>query len=149
MWRDPAALPSSSRWVRPSPQPHGAEIGAPDAPIWRVPDVGALPDDPRGTQIRLGRALVTQTYALIGPDAPRPADRYAGNNLACGDCHLEAGTKKFGLPLFGLYSLFPRYSARSGTEISIEDRINSCMTRSMNGARCRQIRHRCRRLSHM
>jgi thiosulfate dehydrogenase len=111
----------------------GAEIGAPDAPIWRVPDVGALPDDPRGTQIRLGRALVTQTYALIGPDAPRPADRYAGNNLACGDCHLEAGTKKFGLPLFGLYSLFPRYSARSGTEISIEDRINSCMTRSMNG----------------
>ena len=113
--------------------PQGAEIVAPDAPIWRVPDVGALPDDARGEQIRRGRELVTQTYALIGPDAPQPADRFAGNNLACGDCHLEAGTKKFGLPLFGLYSAFPRYSARSGTEISIEDRINSCMTRSMNG----------------
>jgi thiosulfate dehydrogenase len=46
---------------------------------------------------------------------------------------LEAGTKKFGLPLFGLYNDFPQYSARSGGEISIEDRINSCMTRSMNG----------------
>ena len=111
----------------------GAETGAPGASIWRVPDVGALPDDAHGAQIRLGRALVTQTYALIGPDAQEGADRYAGNNLACSNCHLDAGTKKFGLPLFGLYSLFPRYSARSGTEISIEDRINSCMTRSLNG----------------
>ena len=119
---------------RPRPRrAKGGEIGAPDAPVWRIPDVGALPDDALGRQIRRGRELVTQTYALIGPHAPDPADRFAGNDLACGDCHLEAGTKKFGLPLFGLYSAFPRYSFRSGTEISIEDRINSCMTRSMNG----------------
>src|SRR5215469_1650528 len=32
-----------------------------------------------------------------------------------------------------LYDDFPQYSARAGGEISIEDRINSCMTRSMNG----------------
>jgi thiosulfate dehydrogenase len=35
--------------------------------------------------------------------------------------------------LFGLFGDFPQYSAQSGGEISIEDRINSCMTRSMNG----------------
>src|SRR4029078_9466483 len=34
---------------------------------------------------------------------------------------------------FGLFGAFPQYSARSGGEISIEDRLNSCMTRSMNG----------------
>jgi thiosulfate dehydrogenase len=113
--------------------PKGAETGAPDATVWRVPDVGALPNDARGRQIRHGRELVMQTYALVGPNARDPADRFAGNSLACSNCHLEAGTKKFGLPLFGLYNAYPRYSTRSGTEISIEDRINSCMTRSLNG----------------
>lgn len=108
-------------------------VKAPAALIWRIPDIGTLPDDERGRQIRRGRELVARTYALIGPQAPDPADRFAGNNLSCGDCHLEAGTKKFGLPLFGLYGDFPLYSFRRGTEISIEDRVNSCMTRSMNG----------------
>jgi thiosulfate dehydrogenase len=45
----------------------------------------------------------------------------------------EAGTKKFGLPIFGLYDEFPRYNARSGADITIEERVNSCMTRSLNG----------------
>jgi thiosulfate dehydrogenase len=101
--------------------------------IWTVPEIGALPRDAHGLQVREGRDLVTATYAYIGPNVPDPSKRYAGNNLACSNCHLEAGTKKFGLPLFGLHNDFPQYSARSGGEISIEDRINSCMTRSMNG----------------
>jgi thiosulfate dehydrogenase len=101
--------------------------------IWTVPEIGALPRDSYGLQVRDGRDLITATYAYIGPNAPDASKRFAGNNLACANCHLEAGTKKFGLPLFGLYDDFPQYSARSGGEISIEDRINSCMTRSMNG----------------
>ena len=103
------------------------------APVWTVPEVGALPRDAHGLQVREGRDLITATYAYIGPNVPDASKRYAGNNLACANCHLEAGTKKFGLPLFGLYGDFPQYSARSGGEISIEDRVNSCMTRSMNG----------------
>ena len=99
--------------------------------IWTVPEVGALPRDASGLQIRKGRDLITATYAYIGPDVADGSNRYAGNNLACSNCHLEAGTKKFGLPLFGLYSDFPQYSARSGGEISIEDRVNFCMRRSM------------------
>ncbi len=101
--------------------------------IWTVPEVGALPDDKHGRLVRRGRDLVTATYAHIGPEVIDPSKRYAGNNLACGDCHLEAGTKRFGLPIFGLYDEFPRYSARSGAEITIEQRVNSCMTRSLNG----------------
>jgi thiosulfate dehydrogenase len=101
--------------------------------IWTVPQIGALPEDAHGRTVRRGRDLITATYAHIGPDVPDPAKRFAGNNLACGNCHLSAGTTKFGLPLFGLYGEFPQYSARAGAEISIEDRVNSCMTRSMNG----------------
>lgn len=101
--------------------------------IWTVPEVGALPDDANGLLVRRGRDLVTATYAHIGPNVPGVSQRYAGNNLACSNCHLSAGVRKFALPLFGLYGEFPQYSARAGAEITIEDRINSCMTRSMNG----------------
>lgn len=102
-------------------------------PLWTVPEVGALPDDAHGRQVRRGRDLITATYAHIGPEVADSAKRFAGNNLACSNCHLDAGTKKFGLPVFGLVELFPRYSARLGAEITIEDRVNSCMSRSMNG----------------
>ena len=102
-------------------------------PVRTVPEVGALPDDDHGRLVRRGRDLITATYAHIGPEVPDSAKRFAGNNLACSNCHLEAGAKKFGLPLFGLVELFPQYSARLGAEITIEDRVNSCMSRSLNG----------------
>ncbi|MGA9007443.1 MAG: hypothetical protein WB495_11295 [Xanthobacteraceae bacterium] len=101
--------------------------------LWTIPEVGALPRDAHGLEVREGRDLITATYAYNGPNVPDASKRYAGNDLACTNCHLQAGTKKFGIPLFGLYGDFPQYSARTGAEISIEDRINSCMTRSMNG----------------
>ncbi len=102
-------------------------------PIWTVPEIGALPDDATGRLVRRGRDLIAATYAHIGPEVPDAAKRFAGNNLSCSNCHLNAGTKKFAIPLFGLYGEFPKYSPRSGAQISIEDRLNSCMTRSMNG----------------
>ena len=103
------------------------------APIWTVPEIGALPNDANGQLVRRGRDLITATYAHIGPEVADPAKRFAGNNLACGNCHLQAGTKKFGIPLFGLFGKFPHYNARLGAEITIEERLNACMTRSMNG----------------
>ncbi len=112
---------------------HAQYVNAPADPTWSVPEIGALPDDDNGRLVRRGRDLVTATYAYIGPSVANAEKRYAGNNLACTNCHLNAGTKKFGLPLWGLWERFPQYSGRSGTEITIEDRINSCMTRSMNG----------------
>jgi thiosulfate dehydrogenase len=100
---------------------------------WTMPEVSTLPRDARGQLIRDGRDLMLATYAHIGPNVTDPAKRFAGNNLACTNCHLHAGTTKFGLPLFGIYDDFPAYSARTGGPITIEDRINACMTRSMNG----------------
>jgi thiosulfate dehydrogenase len=106
---------------------------SPHQPVWAVPEVGALPNNQNGRLVRRGRDLVTATYAQIGPQMSDPAKRYAGNSLACSNCHLQAGTKMFGLPIFGLFGEFPHYSARSGAEITIEDRVNACMARSMNG----------------
>ena len=103
------------------------------ATLWTVPEIGALPDDANSRLVRRGRDLITATYAHIGPEVADRAKRFAGNNLACGNCHLQAGTKKFGIPLFGLFGKFPHYNARLGAEMTIEDRLNACMTRSMNG----------------
>jgi thiosulfate dehydrogenase len=103
------------------------------AVAWTIPDIDMLPNDSWGKTVRYGRDLVTKTYALIGPEAPDPAHRFSGNNMSCQNCHLEAGTKQFGLPFQGVYADFPNYRARSGAVGTVEDRIEGCMTRSMNG----------------
>src|SRR5262245_2470832 len=118
------ALGTSAGFAQPAP--------ASTPPIWTVPEIGALPDDANGREVRRGRDLITATYAHIGPEVPDRSRRF-GNNLACSNCHLRAGTVKFAAPLFGLYGEFPAYSARLGAEITIEQRLNSCMMRSMNG----------------
>jgi thiosulfate dehydrogenase len=102
-------------------------------PFWNVPDIGSLPDNDQGRLIRRGRDLITATYAHIGPEVTDPAKRYAGNNLACRNCHLDAGAKRFGNPLWGLKDQFPQYNSETGSTITIEQRVNACMTRSMNG----------------
>jgi len=50
---------------------------------WAIPDVDALPMDSFGRTVRAGRDLIAFTAATIGPDAPDPGKRYAGNGLEC------------------------------------------------------------------
>ena len=114
-------------------KPSVGQQTAPDPAVWTVPEIGALPNDAHGRLVRRDRDLITATYALIGPLVANPAKRYAGNNPACASCRLQAATKMFGLPLFGLAGDYPRYNARSGTEITLVERLNACMTRSVNG----------------
>ena len=117
-----------------APSAAAAASSMPKAPPpWSVPDVDKLPADAWGKLVRLGRALTVETYAQIGSEVADPAKRYAGNNLSCQNCHLAAGTKQFGLPFVGVFADFPQYRGREGKVGSLEDRINGCMERSMNG----------------
>ncbi len=100
---------------------------------WPAPDVDALPHDAFGRTVRAGRDLIDHTAALIGPDAPDPARRFSGNGLACASCHLDGGTKKFALPLVGVWGVFPRFIGREDEVRTLAERINGCMERSMNG----------------
>lgn len=101
--------------------------------VWDVPAFNALPDDEQGRLARYGRSVIEATYAHIGPAVADPAARFAGNNLACANCHLQAGLKKFGLPLVAASADYPAYSSRSGAVSSLFDRVNQCLKRSMNG----------------
>ena len=80
-----------------------------------------------------GRRLFVETPSLLGPEVGGSAMRVAGNNLSCQSCHLAAGTQAFALPMVGVYAAFPTYLARENDVRTIEDRIEGCLERSMNG----------------
>jgi len=48
-------------------------------------------------------------------------------------CHFSDGTARDALPWVGVYSRFPQVRARSGRLDLLEDRINDCFERSLNG----------------
>jgi thiosulfate dehydrogenase len=110
-----------------------ASAPAASAEAWSIPDVDALPNDAFGQTVRTGLDLIVHTAATIGPDAPDPARRFSGNGLECQSCHLDAGTKKFGLPLAGVWGVFPQFIGRENEVRTLEERINGCLERSMNG----------------
>jgi thiosulfate dehydrogenase len=116
--------------AQPADQPKPADSAT---ARWEVPDADTLPDDAFGRTVRRGRDLIVKTSSLIGPDASDPAMRYGGNGLDCQSCHLQAGTQRFGLPLAGIWGVFPQYIARENEVRTLEERINGCMERSMNG----------------
>jgi thiosulfate dehydrogenase len=106
---------------------------APADTAWQVPDAAALPAGIWKDTVLYGRQLFVETPSLIGPEAAAPAMRYAGNNLSCQSCHLLAGTQRFALPMIGVYAAFPAWLARENEVRTIEDRIQGCMERSLNG----------------
>lgn len=100
---------------------------------FKVPDEKTIPNTKFGDMIRYGKELVVHTSKYIGPEVKDTKMRYAGNNLNCQSCHLDAGTKPYSAPFVGLFAAFPQYGARGDSVGTLADRINGCMERSMNG----------------
>ncbi len=100
---------------------------------WPSPDPQSLPAGAFKDTVLYGRKLFNETYAVIGPEVPQTGMRYSGNNLACQSCHLQGGTQKFAIPMIGVYGIFPQYIARENEVRTLEERIEGCMQRSMNG----------------
>src|ERR1700716_3762449 len=124
--------PNSGRVFGASPTDAPPSVTAVKADTWIVPDIDALPNNEWGKTVRFGRKLTVATYADLGPGVADPAKRFAGSNMSCQSCHLEAGLKKFGLPFGGVFADFPQYRSREGEVGTLEGRINGCMTRSLN-----------------
>ncbi|MBB2953745.1 c-type cytochrome [Sphingobacterium sp. JUb56] len=76
-----------------------------------------------------GETLIRETYNYFyEKDGSK-----IGNHLACTNCHLNGGTKSFAAPYVGLTGVFPIYIGREDKVESLEERINGCFERSMNG----------------
>jgi thiosulfate dehydrogenase len=104
-----------------------------DLTEWTAPNINKVGDDPLGVLVKYGHALFTDTPNQIGPEVSDLAKRFAGNNLTCQNCHLQGGTKPYAMPLMGVWGQFPQYRGREGAVDTLEERINGCMERSMNG----------------
>jgi thiosulfate dehydrogenase len=85
----------------------------------------SMPDGPLGDAVRQGLSILNATKAAL------PAN--VGNGLNCSSCHLNAGTVPNASPFVGILGAFPAYFARSAAVETLEDRINDCFRRSMNG----------------
>ncbi len=84
-----------------------AEPTSIDLTQWRPPDIDVLSDDPFGKLVKYGHKLFTDTANEIGPAVSDPAKRLGGNNLACANCHLRAGTQPYAMPLMGAIPAIP------------------------------------------
>jgi thiosulfate dehydrogenase len=106
--------------------------------LWGVPtnwyvvaDVDKLGPGPDNDLIRYGKDLIVSTPRYVGKNATDPAMRYAGNDLACQSCHLNAGLQPFAAPFVSTFATFPMMV--DDQVLTLTRRINGCMRRSLNG----------------
>ena len=85
----------------------------------------ADPVGPVGEAIALGRRILTQT--------PANAPAYSGSALNCTSCHLDGGRRPWAAPWVGIWGVFPEYRSRNAKVNALQDRINACFERSLNG----------------
>lgn len=99
--------------------------GAPsDKTAFNPPSMDDVPDGPMKEAILYGYDLVNETHST--------ASDKVGANLSCTSCHAGAGLTEVAT-LVGVMADYPKYMPRPDDIITIEERINGCMVRSMNG----------------
>src|SRR5690625_1876923 len=82
------------------------------------------PDSPMTEAIKYGEEIFNETNVVL-PDN-------VGNELSCQSCHADGGLADSS-SLVGVTTDYPQYRPREGIVFTLEDRINGCMIRSMNG----------------
>ena len=97
---------------------------------WQPPDTSDLNFTTEDNLIRLGRELIANTAAYLGP---KGSIAHLTNGMNCQNCHLLAGTKLYGSNFALVASTYPKYRERSGRIESVEFRVNECMQRSLDG----------------
>lgn len=95
------------------------------APELKPPADSTIPAGPKGAAILAGKLLLGETHQRL------PAN--VGNKLNCTNCHMTGGTVALASPWIGIWGVFPEYRSRSGKIISLQERVNDCFERSMNG----------------
>ena len=108
-----------------------AEVKTAVQEFWIAPDVSTITDDQQKAEVEYGKQLIAHTSQYLGPNG---SVMQISNGMNCQNCHLKAGTAVFGNNYGSVASLYPKFRARSGTEESVEKRVNDCFERSLNGS---------------
>ncbi|MDN3450625.1 c-type cytochrome [Planococcus sp. APC 3906] len=101
---------------------------------YNPPSIEEVPDGPEKEAILRGHELVNNTSEVLRSEAASVEDgETAVNALSCSSCHAGAGLEEDSSSLVGMTAVYPEYISRSDQIVTIEERINGCMVRSMNG----------------
>lgn len=92
-----------------------------------IPEASSIPADKVGEGIKRGKDYLENTYQRL--------PQYVGAKINCTNCHLDSGTRQFAGPWVGVVARFPQYRSRSGKVDTLQDRVNDCFERSLNGKR--------------
>jgi len=103
----------------------GGADAASGKPSIKMPDESTIPDDEYGAAVRRGLQLANHTYKELPNNV--------GNQLNCTSCHLGNGSEAYAAPWNNMPSVYPIYRSRGGRVNTIQERINGCFERSMNG----------------
>lgn len=98
--------------------------------FWTPKELNTKATDSLTAMVKYGKELISHTARYLGP---KGRVMKTTNGMNCQNCHLEAGTKAWGNNYGAVFSTYPKYRARSGTEEDIYKRINDCLERSLNG----------------
>lgn len=82
------------------------------------------PEDPTTEAILYGEEVFNETNTVM-PES-------VGNELSCQSCHADGGLS-VSSSLVGVAADYPQYRPRENVTFTLEDRVNGCMIRSMNG----------------
>lgn len=89
-----------------------------------------------GQSPEANRAEIVQGYKII-LQTNVYAPEFVGNGLTCNNCHFVGGNTlggiNGGISLVGVTSTYPRFIPRFNKDITIQERIQSCFLRSLNG----------------
>ena len=94
-------------------------------PVIKMPDIATIPDDEYGAAVRRGLQIANHTAQELPNNV--------GNKLNCTSCHLGNGSEAYAAPWNNMTSIYPVYRSRAGRVNVIQERINGCFERSMNG----------------
>lgn len=117
---------------QPEPETYLVVKEMPDTAVWKPKDI--LDEwDSADPLVQEGYRLVSESPKYMGPKAASEDLRFTGNNLSCTNCHMKGGTQQGSAAWAGITRRFPQFGGRANKVGSIEERINGCMQRSMNG----------------
>ena len=120
------ALPRAEETIQdPAEQTSRPDTAGTVVEQFRPPPESAIPDDPFGMMIRMGKDIFQNTGVH--------ARRFVGNDLRCSNCHLDGGRLPDSAPLWAAYENYPAYRSKNRHVNTFAERLQGCFRYSMNG----------------
>lgn len=116
--------------ARDSSNGHDAFLVPATAKLDRVNDVARDPNSASFSD-ELERQRVVRGYEIVR-STHKHAPELTGNDLTCGNCHLNSGQRDHSLPFVGVARRYPEFCVKRGENISLGDQIVECAERHLN-----------------